>query len=134
MPDWLDSTIIVALIGAAGLIIQHTLNRQGRKEEIGATQRDNLVKRLGEQIDRLDAAQQAGRRRIDWLEQELWEERTHSHRQHSALAANVDWGPRMIRWAEGDQKRPYPAPPDWEMHREILENPRPRRPPPPDDT
>ena len=131
MPDWLDSTILVAMLGAIGLIIQHMINRQSRKEEIGATERDNLIRGLGQQVDRLETAQQQDRRRIDWLEDELWSEKKQSHRQHRALSENVDWGPRMIRWVESGQKRPYPAPPDWEAHREILDNPRPRRPPPP---
>lgn len=137
MSGWIseNSTIVVALIGAAGLVLQHLLNRRSRTEEVGAADRDNLVKRMGEQLDRLENAQQQDRRRIDWLEDELWSERAHSHKQNRALGENVDWGPRMVRWAEGDQLRPYPEPPDWEAHREILEAPRPRRPPPvPDAT
>ena len=135
MPDWLDSTIIVAIIGAVGLIIQNAVNRQGRKEEVTATERDSLVKRLGEQVDRLESAQQQDRKRIDWLEDEIWTERAHSHRLRRGLSDTTDWGPRMVSWAQGDQKRPYPAPPDWDALRDLLDTPRPRRPPPiPDAT
>lgn len=134
MPEWLNSTVVVALIGAAGLIFQHLLNRQGRKEEVSATDRDNLVKRLGEQVDRLDRAQQHDRLRIDWLEDELWSERKHGHRLHRNLGSHVDWGEEMVRWADGDQSRPYPTPPDFVASRELLDTPRPRRPPPIDAT
>lgn len=135
MPEWMNSTVVVALIGAVGLIIQHTLNRQGRKEEVAATDRDNLVKRLGEQVDRLEAAQLQDRRRIDWLEDEIWTERAHSHRLRRGLAEAADWGPKMETWAQGGQSEPYPSPPDWSTLRDLLETPRPRRPPPiPDAT
>lgn len=134
MPEWLNSTVVVAIIGAVGLIIQHLLNRQGRKEEVSATDRDNLVKRLGEQVDRLDHAQQHDRLRIDWLEDELWSERKNSHKLHRALSGFVDWGEEMVRWADGDQVRPYPRHPDFAANRQLLDTPRPRRPPPPDPT
>lgn len=135
MPEWMNSTVVVAIIGAVGLIIQHTLNRQGRKEEIGATQRDNLVKRLGEQVDRLEAAQQQDRRRIDWLEDEIWSERAHSHSLRRGLAETTDWGQAMERWAAGPKTGPHPESPDWAGLSELLDNPRPRRPPPvPDAT
>lgn len=134
MPDWLDSTIIVAIIGAAGLIIQHTLNRQGRKEEIGATENDNLLQRQGDQIKTLIDEHRWMKNRLDWLEGELWNERKHGHKLHRGLGSAVDWGEDMVRWADGDQLRPYPRPPDWLLLRDLLDTPRPRRPPPPDDT
>lgn len=135
MPDWLDSTILVAMLGAIGLIIQHMINRQSRKEEIGATERDNLIRGLGEQVDRLESAQQQDRRRIDWLEDEIWTERAHSHRLRRGLAETMDWGPKMVAWAKGPQKDPHPQEPDWVSLADLLAPPRPRRPPPvPDAT
>lgn len=130
----MNSTVVVALIGAAGLVAQHLLTRQGRREEVSATQNDSLLQRQGDQISRLVDEQKWMRQRLDWLEDELWAERKHGHRLHRGLGSAVDWGESMVRWADGDQLRPYPPPPDWASLRDLLETPRPRRPPPPDAT
>ncbi|MDO5374235.1 MAG: hypothetical protein Q4F10_12345, partial [Corynebacterium glutamicum] len=72
MPPWTENALLLAL--AAGLlgILQNLLNRSGRKMEVDATSDDAHVKRLGEHLDRLEQAQLHDRRRIDWLEDELW--------------------------------------------------------------
>lgn len=133
MPEWMNSTVVVAIIGAVGLIIQNAVNRQGRKEEVTATERDNLIRGMGEELERLREDQRKDRSRLDWLEREFWAEQTYSHRLHRGLAQSVDWGPRMEQWAQGDRKHPYPRAPDWVSLRSLIDTPRPRRPPPPID-
>lgn len=133
MPDWITEAAAVALISGAITLAGYLIQRMGRKEEIAATERDNLVKNLGAQLDRVTKNQEQDRKRIDWLEQELWDERAHSHKKHRALGETVGWGERMVLWADGDRQRDYPVPPDFPALRILIDEPRPRRPPPPAD-
>lgn len=125
-----DNAFLIAVVGAIGIIAGHIINGRGRKEEVTAKKSDDLVVRLGQQVDRLEVAQMQDRRRIDWLEDELWGERTHSHKLHSGLSTTVPWGESMIVWADGDRNSPYPKPPDFPALRRLMETPRQRRPPP----
>lgn len=136
MPDWLtlDSTLLAAVAAAIVTLAGYFLNRKSRTEEVSATANDNLLQRQGDQIKTLIDDQRWMKQRLDWLEDELWSERKHGHKLHRALGTNVDWGEEMVRWAAGDQSRPHPSPPDFVSHRELLDTPRPRRPPPMDAT
>lgn len=133
MPEWTESALIIAAIGAIAAVIQQLINRESRKQEVASAGSDNLVKRLGEQVDRLEKAQSQDRRRIDWLEDELWGERHHNHQLHSGLGVVVPWGESIVVWAEGDRTASIPRPPDFVALRKLLDTPRPRRPPPPVD-
>lgn len=130
MPEWTENALILAAIAAIAAIIQQLINRESRKQEVASVGSDNLVKRLGEQVDRLEKAQAQDRRRIDWLEDELWGERHYSHKLHSGLGITVPWGESVMKWHDGDRSGPMPAPPDFTSLRKLLDTPRPRRPPP----
>ena len=130
MPPWTENALLLAL--AAGLlgILQNLLNRSGRKMEVDATSDDAHVKRLGEHLDRLEKAQLHDRRRIDWLEDELWAERGVNTELRHALVQVVDWGESVSEWKRGDRSVQAPQDLDWGKFRKLLESPRPRRPPP----
>lgn len=131
MPDWatIDNAVIVGLLSLTGVLVGHFFNRQGRREEVSASESDSLLQRQGDQIERLVDDQRWMRKRLDRLEQELWAEREHGQTVVRFLVVHVEWGEDMVRWLRGDRSAPYPSPPDFVAARKLLDSPRPRRPP-----
>lgn len=130
MPEWTENALLLAMVAAVATLVQQLINRSSRRQEVESTSSDSLVKRLGEQVDRLEKAQQEDRRRIDWLEDQLWNERRVNNDLSHALTQAVDWGEGMSEWISGPQASSPPRAPDWGALRNLLGTPRPRRPPP----
>lgn len=137
MPEWLDNTFAVAAIGVIGVIIGHFTNRRSRQEEIAATKTNNLLTQQGEQIDRLTKQQGEDRARIVRVEKALretqtalWDAHDDNRRLRRGLSESVEDITVAWDWIEGDRTSRPPKRPSLTHYRKLLEDPRPRRPPP----
>lgn len=137
MPDWVDNAFLIAVVTVVGVVIGHFTNRRSRQEEISATKTNNLLTQQGHQIDRLTKQQGEDRERIARVEKALrgtqvalWDERDDNRRLRRGLTDAVDDIATAWEWIDGARDTSPPRKPRMVHYRKILEEPRPRRPPP----
>lgn len=144
LEQYLSEAVLIAAITAVVALVGHAFTRSGRAEEVAATRSNNLLERQGEQIDRLTAQQDEMLERIDKLESSLreasasLEEERHNNRTlrqdnrslRSGLSGAVESIDTAWDWIENPGRDDPPPRPSMVRYRRLIEEPRPRRPPP----
>lgn len=136
LPAWVDSAIIVGLLSLVGVLAGNWINRASRKEEISATETETLVRGQDSRIKALEA-------RLDKVESDLAETRSdlrqerahtdrlglHTDQLSQAFRDALSWVDAAISWMYEENTGPPPERPDFQRWKDVLDQPRPRRPP-----
>lgn len=123
-------------MGAAALVIQHMLNRSSRQDEVAAKKTTDLIKSMGEQIDRLTRQQDEDRDRLARLEKAhrettvaLWDEENDNRKLRRGLGRTLSDLDDVWAHVDDPDNVPQPARPNLVRVRLLVDSPRPRRPP-----